>query len=146
MHEERASHTPRSPRDRLSRLLDDLTARVPEVRHAVVLGGDEMVAGASGSLLREDADHLAAVASGFHSLARGTGQHFSSGELRRTMVEMESGYLVVAAVGDGACLAVLSAPGADVGVVAYETASLVQGVAEHLRAASHFATGAGQQP
>ncbi|WP_052866674.1 roadblock/LC7 domain-containing protein [Streptomyces niger] len=140
MDEERTSRRPTTPRGCLGRLLDDLTARAPEIRHAVVLNDDGLVAGASSSLLREDADHLAAVASGFHSLARGTGRHFSSGELRQTMVEMEGGFLFVAAVGDGACLAVLSSPAADIGLVAYETASLVRCVAEHLYTASHITT------
>lgn len=52
-------------------LLDDLVARVGEIRHAVVLSGDGLAVGASSALSREDAEHLAAVASGFHSLAKG---------------------------------------------------------------------------
>lgn len=51
-------------------LLDDLVLRVGEVRHAVVLSNDGLAVGASNGLSREDAEHLAAVASGFHSLAR----------------------------------------------------------------------------
>jgi hypothetical protein len=54
-------------------LLDDLVLRVHEVRHAVVLSNDGLAVGASTDLAREDAEHLAAVASGFHSLAKGTG-------------------------------------------------------------------------
>ncbi|WP_037771843.1 roadblock/LC7 domain-containing protein [Streptomyces sclerotialus] len=140
MHEERASRTPPDPWHRLSGLLDDLAARVPDVRHAVVLDGDGLVVGASGALLREDADHLAAVASGFHSLARGTGRHFSSGGLRRTMVEMEDGFLFVAATRDGSCLAVLSSSEADIGLVAYEMARLVRRIGEHLRTVPRSAT------
>ena len=52
-------------------LLDDLVTRVREVRHAVVLSNDGLAVGASTGLAREDAEHLAAVASGFHSLAKG---------------------------------------------------------------------------
>ncbi|POX38779.1 dynein regulation protein LC7 [Streptomyces sp. Ru73] len=130
MHEERASRTPSRPRSEVGRLLDDLAHRVPEVRHAVVLGGDGLVAGASGCLLREDADHLAAVASAFHSLARGTGRHFASGAARQTMVELEDGYLFIAGAGDGSCLAVLSSSDADIGLLAYEVARLVRRVGE----------------
>ena len=65
--------------------------------------------GASSGLSREDAEHLAAVASGFHSLAKGAGRHFGAGGVRQTMVEMDDGFLFVAAAGDGSCLAVLSA-------------------------------------
>ncbi|WP_205632257.1 roadblock/LC7 domain-containing protein, partial [Streptomyces ossamyceticus] len=46
-------------------LLDDLVLRVHEVRHAVVLSNDGLAVGASTDLAREDAEHLAAVASGF---------------------------------------------------------------------------------
>ncbi|MFE1349903.1 roadblock/LC7 domain-containing protein, partial [Streptomyces sp. NPDC058757] len=54
-------------------LLDDLTRRVGPIRHALVLSNDGLVTGASSELAREDAEHLAAVSSGLHSLARGSG-------------------------------------------------------------------------
>lgn len=82
-------------------LLDDLVTRVGEVRHAVVLSGDGLAVGASSALSREDAEHLAAVASGFHSLAKGAGRHFRAGDVRQTMVEMDDGFLFVAAAGRG---------------------------------------------
>ncbi|WEO98904.1 roadblock/LC7 domain-containing protein [Streptomyces sp. FXJ1.172] len=113
-------------------LLDDLVMRVSEVRHAVVLSNDGLAVGASTGLVREDAEHLAAVASGFHSLAKGTGRHFGAGGVRQTMVEMDDAFLFVAAAGDGSCLAVLTAVTADIGLVAYEMARLVKRVGEHL--------------
>ena len=75
---------------------------------------------------------LAAVASGFHSLAKGAGRHFGAGGVRQTMVEMDDAFLFVAAAGDGSCIAVLSAVTADIGLVAYEMARLVKRVGEHL--------------
>lgn len=113
-------------------LLDDLVLRVGEVRHAVVLSNDGLAVGASSALTREDAEHLAAVASGFHSLAKGAGRHFRVGGVRQTMVEMDEGYLFVAAAGDGSCLAVLSSLTTDIGLIAYEMARLVKRVGEHL--------------
>ncbi|MGI5373645.1 roadblock/LC7 domain-containing protein [Streptomyces sp. CA-251387] len=113
-------------------LLDDLVLRVREVRHAVVLSTDGLAVGASTDLRREDAEHLAAVASGFHSLAKGAGRHFGAGGVRQTMVEMDDAFLFVAAAGDGSCLAVLTAVTADIGLVAYEMARLVKRVGEHL--------------
>ncbi|MFF3408842.1 roadblock/LC7 domain-containing protein [Streptomyces sp. NPDC002742] len=115
-------------------LLDDMVLRVTEVRHAVVLSNDGLAVGASTALRREDAEHLAAVASGFHSLAKGAGRHFGAGGVRQTMVEMDEGFLFVAAAGDGSCLAVLTAVTADIGLVAYEMALLVKRVGEHLHA------------
>ncbi|MEU6212881.1 roadblock/LC7 domain-containing protein [Streptomyces sp. JL4002] len=120
-------------------LLDELVHRVREVRHAVVLSNDGLAVGASGGLGREDAEHLAAVASGFHSLAKGAGRHFRAGGVRQTMVEMDEGFLFVAAAGDGSCLAVLSGADADIGLIAYEMARLVKRVGEHLYTPPRFA-------
>lgn len=89
--------------------------RVGGVRHAVVLSNDGLPVGASTALTREDAEHLAAVASGFHSLAKGAGRHFRTGGVRQTMVEMDDAFLFVAAAGDGSCLTVRSSVTADIG-------------------------------
>jgi predicted regulator of Ras-like GTPase activity (Roadblock/LC7/MglB family) len=114
-------------------LLDDFVVRAGEVRHAIVLSSDGLPVGASTALTREDAEHLAAVASGFHSLAKGAGRHFEVGGVRQTMVEMDDGFLFVAAAGDGSCLAVLTSAVVDIGLIAYEMARLVKRVGEHLR-------------
>jgi predicted regulator of Ras-like GTPase activity (Roadblock/LC7/MglB family) len=113
-------------------LLDELTEHVAQVRHAVVLSNDGLAVGASHDLSREDAEHLAAVASGFHSLAKGAGRHFDAGAVRQTMVELDRGFLFVAAAGEGSCLAVFTTAAADVGLIAYEMARLVRRVGEHL--------------
>jgi Roadblock/LC7 domain. len=52
-------------------LLDDLVRRVGHVTKAVILSQDGMALGASQSLGRDDAEHLAALSAGFQSLARG---------------------------------------------------------------------------
>lgn len=124
-------------------LLDDLVLRVGDVRHAVVLSNDGLAVGASTALTREDAEHLAAVASGFHSLAKGAGRHFGAGGVRQTMVEMDEAFLFVAAAGDGSCLAVLSTVTADIGLVAYEMARMVKRVGEHLDTPARFS---GREP
>jgi predicted regulator of Ras-like GTPase activity (Roadblock/LC7/MglB family) len=113
-------------------LLDDLTQRVPHVRHALVLSNDGLVTGASTDLDRATAEHLAAVSSGFHSLAKGAGLRFGTGGVRQTMVEFDEGFLFVTAAGDGSCLSVLSGMEADIGQVAYEMTRLVHQVGEHL--------------
>lgn len=123
---------PSSPTRELSWLLDDLVSRVASIRKALVLSGDGLAIGASDGLTREDSEHLAAVASGFHSLAKGVGRHFEAGRVRQTMVELDDAFLFVTAAGDGSCLAVLSAAESDVGQVAYEMALLVKRVGAHL--------------
>ncbi|GAA2437296.1 MULTISPECIES: roadblock/LC7 domain-containing protein [Streptomyces] len=117
-------------------LLDDLTKRVEHISHALVLSNDGLVTGASTGLAREDAEHLAAVSSGLHSLARGSGRHFGVGRARQTMVEFDDAMLFVTAAGEGSCLCVLTAAEADVGQVAYEMTLLVNRVGEHLAVAA----------
>ena len=116
----------------LTWLVDDLVERVAQARHAVVLSADGLLIASSGGLRREDAEHLSAVAAGFQSLARGAGRHFRGGAVRQTIIEMESAFLFVTAAGKGACLAVLAAEDADVGLIAYEMAMLVTRVGQYL--------------
>jgi predicted regulator of Ras-like GTPase activity (Roadblock/LC7/MglB family) len=113
-------------------MLDDLTERVEHIRHAMMLSNDGLVTGASATLEREEAEHLAAVASGLHSLAKGTGRQFRAGRVRQTMVEFEDGILFVTAAGEGSCLCVLGGPQADIGHIAYEMTLLVNRVGEHV--------------
>ena len=120
----------------LNWLLDDLVNRVPQVSKAVMLTQDGLAIGASAGLNREDAEHLAALASGFQSMARGAGQHFGGGRVRQTIIEMEAAFLFVSAAGQGTCLAVLTTGDADVGLVAYEMAVLVRRSSEHLGVAA----------
>ena len=120
---------------KLNWLLDDLVDRVPGVRKAVVLSRDGLPTGVSKNLTREDSEHLAAVASGFHSLAKGVGRHFDAGGVRQTVVELDDAFLFVTAAGDGSCLAVLTDADADVGQVAYEMTLLVKRVGVHLASA-----------
>src|SRR5260370_2167932 len=92
-------------------LLDDIVTRVSQIDKAVILSRDGLAIGASADIDREDAEHLAAVAAGFQSLARGFGQHFSCGIPLQTIVELESAFLFVIAAGEGSCLAVLASAG-----------------------------------
>ncbi len=114
-------------------LLDDLVRRVGQVSKAVILSQDGIALGASQTLERDDAEHLAALAAGFQSLARGAGRHFGGGGVRQTIIEMETGFLLVAAAGSGTCLAVIAEQGADLGLVAYEMAILVRRTGEHIK-------------
>ena len=121
-------------------LLDDLVARVPAARQAVVLSVDGLLTGKSRGLDRTDADHLAAVAAGFAGLARTAGRHFRGGPVRQTIVEMESAFLFVTAAANGACLAVLSDADTDIGLVAYEMAMLVERIGHALASPARHGT------
>lgn len=113
-------------------LLDDMTGRLPGVRHVLLLSGDGLVTSTSRKLDRPNAERLAALASGLHSLAAGVGRHFTCGEVRQTMVEFEEGMLLVTTAGDGSRLCVLTTGHADIGQVAYEMTLLVNKVGEHM--------------
>ena len=123
----------------LNWLLDDLVERVISARHAVVLSADGLLMGQSNDLSSEDGEHLAAMASAFQSLARGTGRHFSGGEVRQTTVEMDHAFLFVTAAGRGACLAILGEEDSDVGLIAYEMNLLVKQVGVALTSAPRTA-------
>jgi predicted regulator of Ras-like GTPase activity (Roadblock/LC7/MglB family) len=122
---------PASTRD-LAWLLDDLVDRVAHAERGIVLSNDGLLIAASRDLTREEAEHLAAAAAGFQSLARGTGRYIGGGTVQQTIVELEKAYFFVTAAGKGACLAVQAAADADVGLIAYEMARLVASVGKFL--------------
>jgi predicted regulator of Ras-like GTPase activity (Roadblock/LC7/MglB family) len=121
-----------SPATGMSWAMDDFVRTVQGVTHAVVLSRDGLTIEASAGLGREDADHLSAVASGLHSLARGAGDHFGQGAVRQTIIEMEDGLLFIAAAGAGSCLAVLAEPTSEPGLIAYEMAMVARRIGRHL--------------
>jgi predicted regulator of Ras-like GTPase activity (Roadblock/LC7/MglB family) len=116
----------------LSWLLDDLVGRLPHTQHAIVLSADGLLMASSRNFTQDDGEHLAAVAAGIQSLAKGAGTRFGGGPVRQTIVEMQSAFLLVSVAGKGACLAVLSDEDADVGLIAYEMAMLVTAMGHHL--------------
>jgi len=122
----------------LNWLLENLVSTAAGVRQAVILSPDGLPLGNSPGLSAEDADHLAALAAGVQSLARGAGQRFSGGEVRQTIIEMDAALLFITAAGQGTCLAVLADADADAGLVAYEMAMLVKRVGRHMVANPRF--------
>jgi predicted regulator of Ras-like GTPase activity (Roadblock/LC7/MglB family) len=115
-------------------LFDDLVSRVPDIEKALLLTRDGLTVAASQTLGREDAERLAAIASAFHSLARGAVQQLGAQQAHQVIVEMDTAFLFVTEAGEGSCLAVVASGGADVGLVAYEMTLLVKRFNEHLAA------------
>src|SRR4029078_4297670 len=122
----------------LSWLLDNLVDQVEHVRQALILSRDGLVVAASRGLSPEGSEHLSALAAGLQSLARGDGQHFRTGQVRQTIIEMDSAFLFVMAAGRGTCLAVLTGADANVGLIAYEMAMLVRRMGKYLHTESRF--------
>ena len=122
----------------LSWLLDNLVDQVEHVRQALLLSRDGLAVAASRGLSPEDTEHLSALAAGMQSLARGAGRHFRAGDVRQTIIEMESAFLFVIAAGQGTCLAVLTSAEANMGLIAYEMAMLVRRVGKYLATEPRF--------
>ncbi|MCQ4084852.1 roadblock/LC7 domain-containing protein [Streptomyces sp. RB6PN25] len=117
----------------LSWLLSGLLQRVRYTRSALLLSSDGLVKAAYGLDDNATADHLAALASGLHSLARSAGKRFDDGgDVRQVVVELSNSLLFVSTAGHGAVLAVLAGREADASVVGYEMAMMVKSVRPHL--------------
>lgn len=125
----------------LSWLLQGLVQRVPHTRSALLLSSDGLLKAAHG-LDKDEADHLAALASGLHSLARGAGVRFDAGgEVRQVVAELSNSLLFVTAAGRGSLLAVLAGRAADASVLGYEMGMVVKSVRPHLETPARQSVG-----
>jgi predicted regulator of Ras-like GTPase activity (Roadblock/LC7/MglB family) len=115
-------------------VVNDLVRRVEGISEAVVLSRDGLTLGASQGLSREDADHFSAVAAGLQSLAREAAKRFDGGQVRQTIVEMETAVVFAIEAGEGTCLAALCPADAKPGLIAYEMGKLVKRIRQHLTA------------
>ena len=109
-------------------LLSSLIERVPHTRGAVLLSGDGLTKAVHGFDL-DDADQLAAIASGFIALARSTGARFGRSDVvRQVVAELDDTLLFVSSAGLGSVLTVLADRDADAGVVGYAMSQLIKSV------------------
>ncbi|ADH67623.1 MULTISPECIES: roadblock/LC7 domain-containing protein [Nocardiopsis] len=123
-----------SPARTLDWLLGDLVRRVAGARHALLLSADGLLLSCSDDLGREQGERLAAIASGFASLARGARGQLGAAEVRQTVVEMDNVFFFVLAAGQGASLALVAESTCDMGQAAFEVNRLVRQVGPHLSA------------
>jgi predicted regulator of Ras-like GTPase activity (Roadblock/LC7/MglB family) len=113
------------PQD-LDRLVTDFTERVPTVRYALVVSSDGVPVAVSGRIPPDHLERISAITSGLIGLAFSAGRIFDGGAVIQALVAMERGTLVIMAVDDGSCLAVVTAAAADLDLVAYEMTMLVE--------------------
>ncbi|GAA1298094.1 roadblock/LC7 domain-containing protein [Saccharothrix xinjiangensis] len=129
--------------DQFGWLVSSFADRVPGVAHAVVISVDGLLLTASSGLPEDRADQLAAIAAGVASLTESASRCFDGGSVLRSVVEMQHGIMLLMSIRDGSCLAVLAAPDADVGQIAYEMTVVVDQVGQvltpELRAQLHGA-------
>ncbi len=98
---------------------------------AVVVSSDGVLMAVANLDLRA-ADRVAAIVTGVRSLSDGASQLLGKGELHRVIVEMRTGYLLVAAISGGSVLGVVCGKQCDLGLVSYEMAMVVQRVGHQL--------------
>lgn len=125
-------------------LLENLLEKTPGARHALVLSRDGLKLCLTSGLSVDQADQLAAIASGIQSLSHGASIEFGdgSGGVRQSMTEFHGGILFIVEAGEGAHLAVVAHDEADVGIIGHNMNELVEQIGDHLRAAPRtFANG-----
>ncbi|AHH16168.1 roadblock/LC7 domain-containing protein [Nocardia nova] len=118
-------------------LLDQLLARTPRTRHALLLSSDGLKICHTPELSADKADQLAAIAAGIQSLSHGASVEFGDGRsgVRQSMTEFYGGILFIVEAGMGAHIAVVAAAEADAGLVGHNMSELVEQLGEHLSAA-----------
>lgn len=121
-----------SESERLSWLLDGFVDRTSGVSEAVVVSVDGLAMASSTSMARDASDRFAAVASGLVGLSYGAAGRFGGGAVVQVIVEMENAFLLVTGIGAGSLLATVADAGADIGMVAYQMAVMVDKVGEVL--------------
>ncbi|POX42101.1 dynein regulation protein LC7 [Streptomyces sp. Ru73] len=123
--------------NRLDWMLENLLQKTPGTRHALVLSRDGLKLCHSKDLSIDQADQLAAIASGIQSLSHGASVEFGdgSGGVRQAMTEFHGGILFIVEAGHGAHLAVVAGEDADVGVIGFNMNELVEQIGEYLSAA-----------
>ncbi|MCP3992875.1 MAG: roadblock/LC7 domain-containing protein [Actinomycetia bacterium] len=114
-----------SEADSVNWLVNNFVEHVPGVKEAVVVSSDGLPIAASSGLDRDSVDRFSAVASGLIGLSYGAAGRFDGGAVTEVIVEMERAFLFVTGISDGSLLAVVADAKADVGLVAYEMAVLV---------------------
>lgn len=115
-------------------LLENLLERTPGARHALVLSRDGLKLCRTAALSVDQADQLAAIASGIQSLAHGASAEFGDGTggVRQSMTEFHGGLLFIVEAGEGAHLAVIAGEDADAGVIGHNMNELVEQIGEYL--------------
>lgn len=106
-------------------LLNDFVDKVHGVSHALITSSDGFPLTASTAVRSDDAEQLAAIASGLLSLAGSSAALYGKGSCEQIIIRLTRGYFLFMGIGTGAGLAVLTSPECDMRVVAYEMTQFV---------------------
>lgn len=109
-------------------LLEQFVTNTAGVLEAIAVSSDGFLLAASSGPGRENAEQLAAVTAGLVSLTRGAAEMFNMDGVEQVLIEMTQGHMFVSSISDGSSLAVLADKRADLGLVGYEMALMVDRV------------------
>ncbi|MDT0321891.1 roadblock/LC7 domain-containing protein [Streptomyces millisiae] len=112
----------------VQRILSERINNIAGVRAAVVLADDGLPRYWSG-LEKDDAERRAALSSSLGTIAARIAADEEAGVVKRTLIEMEKGFFVVARCGERSYLAVSARPDANLSVVGYELTLLTKQLA-----------------
>ncbi|MEV6681604.1 roadblock/LC7 domain-containing protein [Streptomyces erythrochromogenes] len=114
------------PSGELDWLISAFAEENPYVEQAAVVSSDGVLLAHStrdGSTRGAD---LAAITCGIAALALGCSEITGGGDVRRTLVDLENGCLLLYALGEGALLAVHAADGCDLALLGYQSSRLAR--------------------
>jgi predicted regulator of Ras-like GTPase activity (Roadblock/LC7/MglB family) len=120
-----------TPTTDLNWLLSGFARNIPEVTRAIAVSVDGLALAFTG-VERDDADRLAAIASGIVSLLSGAAELTQTDPVEHSLVAMEGGYMFSMAVSSGASLLVTTTRDADIGEVSYMMSELINQVGDAL--------------
>jgi uncharacterized protein len=120
----------------LTRLLTDLSIRIPEIEQVVALSRDGLTVASAASTGAGDVERLAAIAARALSLGRAAAEYADGDQVRQVLLDVAGKYLFITASGQDGCLAAVTSGGADTELVAREIALLAGRMVDLLPAAS----------
>jgi predicted regulator of Ras-like GTPase activity (Roadblock/LC7/MglB family) len=106
-------------------LLNAFIDRVPDVSHVIAVAADGLLIARNAELPEDDADRLAAIASGLVSLLGGAARALQADPVISCLAEMHGGYMFSMAINSGASLLALASYDCDIGQVGHELAELI---------------------
>jgi predicted regulator of Ras-like GTPase activity (Roadblock/LC7/MglB family) len=101
-------------------LLNRFATETAGVVDAIAVSSDGLLIAVSRLRDQADSERLAAIVSGITSLATGASGNYGLGALNKVIIDLEGGHLLVAAIGSGSVLGVVTSKEAKLGNVAYE--------------------------
>lgn len=110
-------------------LLNQFAKETAGVLETIAVSSDGFLLAASSKTdEQQNGEQLAAVTAGLTSLTRGAADLFGMERVEQVLIEMSGGHMFTSTISDGSSLAVLAEKNADLGLIGYEMALLIERV------------------